>query len=89
MQHRRLIIGCLASSLAILTVARGAHAEKSSAPTGSPAGYLYAFTDDPLAAGLFGDRDARVVVASHIVRTTLIRPRTAFVAELLKTVENL
>jgi len=25
----------------------------------------------------------------HVVRTTLIRPRTTFVAELLKTVENL
>jgi len=52
-------------------------------------GYTYQFTDDPLAAGGFDANDARIVVASHVIRTTLIRPRTTFVAEMLKTVENL
>ena len=52
-------------------------------------GYMYQFTDDPLAAGGFDAHDARIVVASHRVRATLIRPRTAFVVEMLKSVENL
>lgn len=51
--------------------------------------YSYHFKDDPLAAGGLGVNDARIQIASHVVRTTLIRPRTAFVAELLKTVESL
>jgi|SoiMethySBSTD1v2_1073268.scaffolds.fasta_scaffold74835_4 hypothetical protein len=57
-----------------------------SAPKGD---YSYQFLDDPLNAGGFGANDARIVVASHAVRATLIRPRTAFIVEMLKTVENL
>jgi hypothetical protein len=76
--------------LVALTTAGAARSEPSkNAPATSPSGYSYTFTDDPLAAGGFDARDARIVVASHVVRTTLIRPRMAFVAELLKTVENL
>ena len=52
-------------------------------------GYMYQFTDDPLAAGGFDAHDARIVVANHRVRATLIRPRIAFVVEMLKSVENL
>ena len=64
----------------------------STMAAGRPAdaqGYTYTFTDDPLAAGGFGANDARIVVAGRPIRTTLIRPRTSFVAEMLKTVENL
>lgn len=52
-------------------------------------GYGYEFTDDPLNAGGFGPNDATIRVRPGPVRTTLIRPRTSFVAEMLKSVENL
>jgi hypothetical protein len=52
-------------------------------------GYGYEFSDDPLNAGGFGPNDATIRVRSGPVRTTLIRPRTSFVPEMLKSVENL
>jgi hypothetical protein len=52
-------------------------------------GYGYTFDDDPLAAGGFGPGDATIRVRPGAVRTTLIRPRTSFVTEMLKSVENL
>ena len=52
-------------------------------------GYGYEFTDDPLSAGGFGPQDATIKVRPGPVRTTLIRPRTSFVPEMLKSVENL
>ena len=52
-------------------------------------GYGYTFDDDPLAAGGFGPNDATIRVRPRAARTTLIRPRTSFVPEMLKSVENL
>jgi hypothetical protein len=52
-------------------------------------GYGYEFSDDPLNAGGFGPNDATIRVRPGPVRTTLIRPRTSFVPEMLKSVENL
>ena len=52
-------------------------------------GYGYEFSDDPLAAGGFGPNDATIRVRPGPVRQTLIRPRTSFVPEMLKSVENL
>jgi hypothetical protein len=56
---------------------------------GKTDGYGYEFTDDPLNAGGFGPNDATIRVRPGPVRTTLIRPRTSFVPEMLKSVENL
>ena len=56
---------------------------------GKEEGYGYEFSDDPLAAGGFGPSDATIRVRPGPVRTTLIRPRTSFVPEMLKSVENL
>lgn len=64
----------------------GAASAKSSDANG---GYGYEFADDPLAAGGFGPNDATIRVRPGPVRTTLIRPRTSFVPEMLKSVENL
>jgi len=52
-------------------------------------GYGYEFSDDPLSAGGFGPNDATIRVRPGPVRRTLIRPRTSFVPEMLKSVENL
>ena len=56
---------------------------------GKDEGYGYEFYDDPLSAGGFGPNDATIRVRPGPVRTTLIRPRTSFVPEMLKSVENL
>lgn len=56
---------------------------------GRDEGYGYEFSDDPLSAGGFGPNDATIRVRPGPVRTTLIRPRTSFVPEMLKSVENL
>lgn len=56
---------------------------------GGKDGYGYEFSDDPLSAGGFGPNDATIRVRPGPVRTTLIRPRTSFVPEMLKSVENL
>lgn len=67
----------------------GGAAVKSTASGGKDEGYGYEFSDDPLAAGGFGPNDATIRVRPGPVRTTLIRPRTSFVPEMLKSVENL
>ena len=56
---------------------------------GSGGDYGYKFEDDPLSAGGFGPADATIRVRPGPVRTTLIRPRTSFVPEMLKSVENI
>lgn len=55
----------------------------------SDSGYGYTFDDDPLNAGGFGPNDATIRVRPKAARATLIRPRTSFVPEMLKSVENL
>ena len=64
---------------------------KDAASSGAAGGgdYGYKFEDDPLSAGGFGPSDATIRVRPGPVRTTLIRPRTSFVPEMLKSVENL
>ncbi len=57
--------------------------------SGGDDGYGYTFDDDPLNAGGFGPNDATIRVRPRAARTTLIRPRTSFVPEMLKSVENL
>lgn len=62
---------------------------KATGTSDSADGYGYEFSDDPLSAGGFGPNDATIRVRPGPVRTTLIRPRTSFVPEMLKSVENL
>ncbi len=51
-------------------------------------GYGYVFPDDPLNAGVFGANDVLLKIRSSVVRRTLIRPRTHFMPELLKSTEG-
>jgi hypothetical protein len=57
--------------------------------TTNPAGYGFVFPDDPMQAAGFDQTLVRIAVTIHAQRTTLIRPRTAFVVEMLKSVETL
>ena|SRR5665213_2006039 len=85
-----LALGVLAAGLASAppVFAQGGAAAPA-AGGGKDDGYGYTFSDDPLSAGGFGPNDATIRVRPNAVRNTLIRPRTSFVPEMLKSVENL
>jgi len=76
----------------VLTSAASAQPKKAAAAKEGKSGdegYGYTFDDDPLNAGGFGPNDATIRVRPRAARTTLIRPRTSFVPEMLKSVENI
>jgi hypothetical protein len=86
----------LATAVGVLLISSFAFAQGTKPPAkdaaaggGKGEGYGYEFSDDPLNAGGFGPHDATIRVRPGPVRTTLIRPRTSFVPEMLKSVENL
>ena len=93
---KRVLFGLVATAF-LLTAASafaqqpggGGAQPKATGGGGKDEGYGYEFSDDPLAAGGFGPNDATIRVRPGPVRTTLIRPRTSFVPEMLKSVENL
>jgi hypothetical protein len=91
--NRWLVGGAVAGVL--LLVAAQAFADDAAPAAGGAGGnggngdYGYKFEDDPLSAGGFGPSDATIRVRPGPVRTTLIRPRTSFVPEMLKSVENI
>ncbi len=96
---KRIVLGILAAGFVMTAAASsfaqapgaggGAAAAKPAGAGGKEDGYGYEFSDDPLSAGGFGPNDATIRVRPGPVRTTLIRPRTSFVPEMLKSVENL
>ena len=79
------VVACGALCASSVAFAQGIKASDS----GDGEGYGYEFADDPLAAGGFGPTDATIRVRQGPVRRTLIRPRTSFVPEMLKSVEQL
>jgi hypothetical protein len=93
--NQRLLGGLAAATLLLIAApsfAQDAPAAGGGAGGGSTGGsgdYGYRFEDDPLSAGGFGPADATIRVRPGPVRTTLIRPRTSFVPEMLKSVENI
>lgn len=78
-----------ASVLAFLLLSSTAFAQGVKDGKADSEGYGYEFEDDPLAAGGFGPNDSRIRVRRGAQRSTLIKPRTQFITELLKSVENL
>ena len=85
---KRFIIGLIGAGILLTSGSAFAQGATPKADTKSD-GYGYEFSDDPLSAGGFGPNDATIRVRPGPVRTTLIRPRTSFVPEMLKSVENL
>jgi len=95
--NKWLVVGSLAAVL--LSLSAKSYAQEAAGGGAAPAAangasggngdYGYKFEDDPLAAGGFGPSDATIRVRPGPVRTTLIRPRTSFVPEMLKSVENI
>jgi len=88
MSQRKFAFGLsLALGLSLTLASPAVFAQAKS--TDAEGGYGYEFSDDPLNAGGFGPNDATIRVRPTAARTTLIRPRTSFVAEMLKSVENI
>jgi len=90
--NKWLLTGVTSAALALLSVpsfAQDAPAAGGGAGSSGSGDYGYKFEDDPLSAGGFGPADATIRVRPGPVRTTLIRPRTSFVPEMLKSVENI
>jgi len=85
----RTLIGLVAASGMLLVSNVAMAQEATTKSTEETGGYGYEFSDDPLNAGGFGPGDATIRVRPGPIRATLIRPRTSFVAEMLKSVENL
>jgi hypothetical protein len=79
----------LVTAIGMTLIASVALAQPKAGAGKKDEGYGYEFSDDPLSAGGFGPNDATIRVRPGPVRTTLIRPRTSFVPEMLKSVENL
>ena len=91
----KLISGAVGLAAWLLASSSFAQAAKETPAAGGDAaggnaeGYGYEFDDDPLSAGGFGPNDATIKVRPKAARTTLIRPRTHFIPEMLKSVENI
>lgn len=90
MTRSKLALSVVAAGVTLL-MAVPAFAQDAGAKAGGGDGdgYGYEFEDDPLNAGGFGPNDATIKVRPRAARTTLIRPRTSFVTEMLKSVENI
>lgn len=94
--NKWMVGGLVAGAFLLLAVpsfaqdaAAGAAGTAAGAKPEGGGDYGYKFEDDPLSAGGFGPADATIRVRPGPVRTTLIRPRTSFVPEMLKSVENI
>jgi hypothetical protein len=94
MARSMIALAALAFGVSVLAAAptasaQGAGGKAAAKEKSGDEGYGYEFEDDPLNAGGFGPNDATIRVRPRAARTTLIRPRTSFVPEMLKSVENI
>jgi hypothetical protein len=93
MTRSKLALSVVAAGVTLLmsvpAFAQDAAGKGAAAGGGDGDGYGYEFEDEPLNAGGFGPNDATIKVRPRAARTTLIRPRTSFVTEMLKSVENI
>jgi hypothetical protein len=88
---KKAIVG-MAAALAVLSSASLAAAEDRSPAkiTKDNEGYGYDFVDPDGLSGLSNNATGGVIRVPHaVMRRTLIRPRTNFVPEMLKSVEHI
>jgi hypothetical protein len=76
-------------ALVALAAVTAAPSPAGAETTKKGAGYEYWFQDDPLRASADGASGPMIVVVQGKRRDALMRPRVAFVTELLKSVEAL
>lgn len=86
---RRLALAALAT-LALAAHPAAAQTNASNAQVNGTGGtYSVTFIDDPLSALGNDSVIARIVVRPGAARTMLLRPRTSYVGEMLKSVEGM
>ncbi len=73
----------------LLCLPATALAEPKPAPGSPDQNTIYEFGDDALLGGLLDANAARITVRPRAARSTLVRPRTHFVPQLLRSVEAL
>jgi hypothetical protein len=84
--RRSFIIPLLALSCTVSSFAAGQEPPRGKSPSRDQ---HYEFEDDPLAGVGLEDRGQRIRVRPGGGRVRLIRPRTHFIVELTRAVENL
>lgn len=87
---KRSLLGAAVAALFLLSASSALAATESFCSDTDPEcdkGYGYKFKDDPLSALNRGMNSGVIKVRVGPVRRTLIRPRTNFVPEMLKSVE--
>jgi hypothetical protein len=82
-----LISAAVVSSLVFASSAAMADTSKGVESFDEEDGYGYKFDDDLVGAGVTGPNSALIKIRQGVVRRTLIRPRTNFVPEMLKSIE--
>ena len=75
--------------MACFATVGAASAQSRHAAVPSNDAYTYTFTDDDLLADTLGSPPPVIHGGHRTTRITLIRPRAAFVAEMLESVETL
>lgn len=75
--------------VSIFVLSFSAEASAQNEVSSNEEGYGYVFDDDPLQAGGIGPNDSKIRVRPMAARVTLIRPRTSFIYEMLKSIENI
>jgi len=73
----------------MLSLCPDANAQTKNTQSNDGDDYGYEFEDDPLSAGGFGPNDSRIRVLRGAQRSTLIKPRTQFIKELIFSIESL
>ena len=85
--RKYLVSAAVVGVLVLGSTAASARERKKVETTEETEGYGYNFDDDLVGAGFTGPQSALIKVRQGAVRRTLIRPRTHFVPELLKSIE--
>lgn len=84
-----LLPGLLISAFSAPAAAEPRPARPATAESRTDQGYAYNFDDDPLSAPGMSALSGLIKVRQKAARSTLVRPRLNFVAEMLKSVEVL
>ncbi len=84
-----MFVAMVAAILAVASSAPARPRAQASRTQTDPGSITYQFVDDPLAGGTLGPHEGIIQVPNRRVRGLLIRPRTQFVTEMLKSVESM
>lgn len=86
---KNTLLGALVVAVALSSSASALAEETTKKPKKETKDYEYKFDDDPMQAGGNGAYTAQIKVVKMGAKNRLIRPRTQFVTELLKSIEQL